>query len=264
MSRPSTAGDGPVKALVEFSRSGAARYMSHLDTARALRRSFARAGIGLALTEGLRPKVRLSLGLPLPVGAAGREELALAVLAPDLKIAGAGPDELAARLSSAAPEGVAFRRVEEAPSGLRLHPKLALYEWSFSARPEGMAAALEKFLSAAEVRVDRSSPKGSRTVDLRRYVVEPEFGEPGEDPGERPRLRFGIRHLEDGAARPREFLETLLVLAVAGTGGTSAGKAADDQRRPAGAQLERLGVVYDGLAPRGLAKEWLERDGQRG
>ena len=74
--------------LLTFARRGPARYLSHLDTSRAMQRTFARAGVPLALTQGMRPKPRLSLPLPLPVGAAGCEELAVVEL-PDGVPAGA-------------------------------------------------------------------------------------------------------------------------------------------------------------------------------
>ena len=99
--------EAPVTLLVEFARFGAARYVSHLDTARVLRRTFARAGVELALTHGLRPKARLSLGLPLPVGAAGCHELALAAVAATPGTAPAEGERLAAKLTSAAPAGIA-------------------------------------------------------------------------------------------------------------------------------------------------------------
>ena len=63
--------------LVAFARTGPARYLSHLDTSRAIQRTFARAGVPIALSQGMRPKPRLSLPLPLPVGAAGADELAV-------------------------------------------------------------------------------------------------------------------------------------------------------------------------------------------
>ena len=62
--------------LIRFSRSGPARYLSHLDTSRVVQRTFARAGVPIALSQGMRPKPRISLPLPLPVGAAGADELA--------------------------------------------------------------------------------------------------------------------------------------------------------------------------------------------
>ena len=63
--------------LITFARRGSARYLSHLDTSRVVQRTFARAGVPIALSEGRRPKPRISLPLPLPVGAAGASELAV-------------------------------------------------------------------------------------------------------------------------------------------------------------------------------------------
>ena len=63
--------------LLLFARRGPARYLSHLDTSRVVQRTFARAGVPIALTQGMRPKPRLSLPLPLPVGAEGGSELAV-------------------------------------------------------------------------------------------------------------------------------------------------------------------------------------------
>jgi len=76
--------------LLTFARSGPARYLSHLDTARAMQRVFARAGVPIALSEGMRPKPRISLPLPLPVGAAGRAELVV------VEVPGEGTDQLSA------------------------------------------------------------------------------------------------------------------------------------------------------------------------
>jgi uncharacterized protein (DUF2344 family) len=41
--------------LLTFSRGGPATYLSHLDTARAVQRTFARAGVPIALSQGMRP-----------------------------------------------------------------------------------------------------------------------------------------------------------------------------------------------------------------
>jgi radical SAM-linked protein len=241
--------------LVEFARFGAARYVSHLDTARALRRTFARAGVELALTQGLRPKVRLSLGLPLPVGAAGQHELALAVTASTVGEPRGENEELAEVLTSAAPPGISVTTVERVPDGLRLHPRVALYEWTFARPPAGLREAVEKFRSTAEVSVERRSPKATRTLDLRRYVVAPETFRSGGVTV----LRFGVRHRQDGAARPREVLDLLTAWATrAGADDVPGGSAGAGEDVPSSATLERRGVIYDGLAPRGSVREWLE------
>ena len=76
--------------LMSFGRDGPARYISHLDTVRVVQRTFARAGIEFALTQGMRPKPRLSLPLALPTGAAALDELAVVEVAEDTREAALG------------------------------------------------------------------------------------------------------------------------------------------------------------------------------
>ncbi len=265
--------------LLEFARGGPARYLSHLDTARALQRTFARAGLAPALTRGLRPKPRLSLGLPLPVGAAAVGELAVVDLPRD-----DGETEciaeMVARLQAASSPGLEIVSLERCSGGFRLRPTLAVYEWRTDVACELVDAAVRRFAAGADASVARSSPKGSRRVDLHRYVTHIEV-RPWEGGA---CLRFAVRHRADGAARPAEVLAHVLRGSEAGEADGSpwavlatalfaergddlvegASHTADDhavaQRsvRVIDAELIRLGVVYDGLAPRGLAQEWLE------
>lgn len=270
---------GAQRHLLEFARGGPARYLSHLDTARAIQRTFVRAGVRLALSHGMRPKPRLALGLPLPVGAAGLGELAVADLVPDADGQHVVVD--VAALAAAAPPGLEIVALRPCHRHLRLRPRLAIYEWSVDVWAGTLAAAAARLAAAASVPYVRTSPKGDRTLDLRRYVdaidVEPFNGG--------ARLRFAVRHLTDGAARPAEVLARLLewsggdefdgaerlVLPTApaddrareraghATEGPGGREADGRPARVVNAALTRLGVVYDGLAASGPAEEWLER-----
>ncbi len=51
-----------------FSKTGRARYISHLDLMRTFQRVFLRAGIRLRHTEGFNPHPYMVFALPLPVG----------------------------------------------------------------------------------------------------------------------------------------------------------------------------------------------------
>ncbi len=187
--------------LVWFARCGPASYLSHLDTARALQRTFARAGIDLALSQGFRPKVRFSLPLPLPVGAAGFDELAVAEVT-----AGAPPPSDAVRaLRAAAPEGLTPTRVRECSARVRPRPRAARYAAEVRGDAVILAAEAARFAAEDEVLVERTSPKGRRTLDLKRYIgdliVE---AVPGG-----ARICFSVRHRSDGAARPQEVVDLL-------------------------------------------------------
>jgi radical SAM-linked protein len=213
--------------LLTFSRGGPASYLSHLDTARAVQRTFARAGVPIALSQGMRPKPRISLPLPLPVGAAGCEELAVVEVPGDL------PEPAAAlrELRAAAPPGLmplAIAIVGEQ------HPRPQAVEAVYACVLEGDAgavrAAVERYASEVSVVRERVSPKGRRTLDLREYVGSA-AAEPA--PGG-TRISFAIRPRDDGAARPQEFID--LIAEWAGVD-------------PVIRSLERRRVTWKGMPP---------------
>lgn len=188
--------------LVGFTREGPARFLSHLDTSRAIQRTFARAGVPIALSQGMRPKPRLSLPLPLPVGAAGREEIAV------VETVEGGPEAAVAlsALRAAAPPGLT-------PTGITIveqgHPRpqavAAEYVCRVDGDPGAINAAVERFTREKTVPHERVSPKGRRVFDLKEFIgraaAEPVPGG--------ARLRFVVRHRHDGAAKPQEFVDLI-------------------------------------------------------
>jgi len=212
--------------LVRYDRDGAARYLSHLDTARALQRTFARAAVSVAQSQGMRPKARLSLGLPLPVGAAARDELVLVELAQP-------PDQgdlasLRDRLRAAAPAGLTVTQISWIAERPRLQPLRAEYECVVRGDPVALQRAVESFREREEVVVERVSPKGRKVVDLKRYV-EAVWARPRPDG---LHIGFTIRHTQSGAARPEELVRFLAECAGA---------------EPITRDLLRRGVAYRGL-----------------
>lgn len=57
-----------IKYRIRYSKTGAARFTSHLDVLRALTRTLRRAGLPVAFSAGFNPKPQLSFGPPLPLG----------------------------------------------------------------------------------------------------------------------------------------------------------------------------------------------------
>ena len=213
--------------LLTFARCGPARYLSHLDTARAVQRTFARAGVPLALSQGMRPKPRLSLPLPLPVGAAGLREIAVVEVPDDVP---GGAAALRA-LRAAAPPGL--EPTEIAIVGEQ-HPRPQVSEAEYACVLEGEAgalrAAVERYGREESIVRERVSPKGRRSLDLKEYVVDPavEEVEGGAE------VRFTVCHRQDGAARPQEFID--LIASWAGVD-------------PAMRGLERRRIAWKGLPP---------------
>ena len=84
-----------------FSKTGRAKYISHLDLMRTFQRAFSRAGIQIKHTEGFNPHPFVSIALPLSVGYSSQCEILEFGL-----VGGASYEEVPARLTAAMPEGI--------------------------------------------------------------------------------------------------------------------------------------------------------------
>ncbi len=216
--------------LVSFARGGPARYISHLDTMRVMQRTFARAGIELALSQGMRPKPRLSLPLPLPTGAAALDELAVVEVAEETSAAQVGARLGALRAAAAA--GLTIERLVVSAERPRPQAAAAAYECCLDAPCRAVNEALDGFAAEPHVQVLRESPKGRRTIELKEYVCELSAS-PG-DAG--TKLAFTLRYGPGGSARVDEVVAAL---------------AARLGIEPIVADLTRLRVTWQGL-PKGL------------
>ena len=222
--------------LVSFARRGPARYLSHLDTSRVVQRTFARAGVPIALSQGMRPKPRLSLPLPLPVGAAGAGELAVVEVPEGVAMTTGALKALRA----ASPPGFEPLGIAEVREG---HPRPQALAADYTCVLDGDAgaivAAVERYNETETAIRERVSPKGTRRLDLKDYAGDV-VATPVEDGA---RLGFTIRYRSDGAARPQELIDLIAEWA---------------EVEPAMRGLERLSIVWDhGLPspPAGQRKE---------
>ena len=84
-----------------FSKTGRAKYISHLDLMRTFQRAFFRSGIQIRHTEGFNPHPFVSIALPLSVGYSSQCEILEFGL-----VGGASYEEVPARLTAAMPEGI--------------------------------------------------------------------------------------------------------------------------------------------------------------
>ena len=218
--------------LVSFGRGGPARYISHLDTIRVVQRTFARADIEFALTQGMRPKPRLSLPLALPTGAAARDELAVVEVAGETQEGALGMHLVALRAAVA--DGFTIGRLVVAGERPRPQAVAAAYQCRLRAPCADVRGALEWFVDAPSVSVVRASPKGRKTVELKEHVCELSASPRDAD----TMLAFTLRYGPSGSARVDE-----VVTALAGRLGIE----------PLVLERTRLGVTWKGLPSRLLA-----------
>lgn len=149
-----------------FSKTGRARFISHLDLMRTFQRAFLRSGIHIKHTEGFNPHAFVSIALPLSLGYASQCEILEFGL-----LGGASMEEVPAKLNAALPEGIEVLECYEARRPVKA---LAWVDYALTLeydRPvaEKAQAALEELLGRESLVVQKKSKKaksGFTEVDL--------------------------------------------------------------------------------------------------
>lgn len=164
--------------LLFYSRTGPARYLSHLDTGRVLAIALRRAGLPLALTSGFNPRPIMEFAPPLPVGVAAEREPVLFALKKYFT-----PAEITIRLNNSLPPGFAVQAVGEWDGQTRpAHLTRARYRLQLKARGRPVVEwqrAVKRLLAAPHLPVERKSEKGTKTVDIRPGLYELQVEEKG-------------------------------------------------------------------------------------
>jgi radical SAM-linked protein len=142
-----------------FEKKGRAVFLSHLDLLHVLQRSFSRAGIRCAYSEGFNPHMQLRLPVPLPLGHEGLRELL------EVKILdGPEPQSLCAAINPFLPEGIsiiqAFLPVMKAS-------EMAFADYLVKADLSAFdMAELERYLGSGEVVVMKRTKRGESLANI--------------------------------------------------------------------------------------------------
>ena len=149
-----------------FSKTGRAKYISHLDLMRTFQRAFFRAGIPIKHTEGFNPHAFVSIALPLSVGFSSECEILEFGL-----LDGVGEDEVPARMNAALPEGIIIHRCYKAERPIKQLTHLnyiVAFDYETGV-PTGAETALKEMLGRDSLVVTKKSKKaktGFTEVDL--------------------------------------------------------------------------------------------------
>ncbi|MEC9488135.1 MAG: TIGR03936 family radical SAM-associated protein [Halanaerobium sp.] len=159
---------------LQFSKSGDLKYISHLDLMRLLTRSFRRARLPIAFSDGYNPKPKISMGPALPVGVSGLKEYFDLELRQELE-----PDKVLARLNQVLPVGILISRAVEITrdvASLVARINRASYQLSYPAEgitAEGLDDAFRKLFSQKEWKIERiRHKKKNRILDLKPLILE--------------------------------------------------------------------------------------------
>lgn len=159
-----------------FSKTGRARYISHLDLMRTFQRGFSRAGIQIKHTEGYNPHPFVSIALPLSVGFSSQCEILEFGL-----VGGCTAEELPAKLTAVLPEGIEILECYPAQRKLKelSHLNYVMVMEYVEGSPLEGGIALREMLSLDSLVIQKRSKKaksGFTEVDIipmiQSYCVE--------------------------------------------------------------------------------------------
>ena len=194
------------KLRIRYAKRGRLRFTSHRDFARAFERAVRRAGVPIAFSSGYSPHPKISYANASPTGAATEAEYLEIGLTRECD-----PEAVRAELDASLPPGLDVLEVVVAAGQGSLADRLQASEWSIELTGvdvEAAAAAVEAFLAADVVEVERMTKKGLRTFDARADVLALEAlaGDGGDVPC--AILKVVLRH-DTPSVRPDDVLAGL-------------------------------------------------------
>jgi radical SAM-linked protein len=154
---------------IRYAKRGPMRFTSHRDFARAFERAIERANVPIAYSQGFTPHPKISYASAAPTGTASEAEyLEIGLQAP------VDPDALVRALDAALSPGLdVLDAVPVAVPG-GLSDRIEAGAWRIDlpgVDPDELGKAVDAFLAADEVVVERLTKQGMRSFDVRAAVV---------------------------------------------------------------------------------------------
>jgi len=153
---------------VRYAKRGRLRFTSHRDFGRAFERAVRRAGVPIAFSSGFSPHPRISYAGAASTGSASEAEYLEIGLTRRCD-----PSAVRADLDAALPDGLDVVDVVEVDGG-SLAEQLEASVWTVQlpgVEPSDAQAAVDRFLAAEVVEVERMTKRGLRRFDTRAAVV---------------------------------------------------------------------------------------------
>lgn len=148
-----------------FSKTGRAKYISHLDLSSVIIRAMKRTKLPIWQTEGFNPRTYVTFMLPLSLGQEGLHE------AMDFRLTEDVPySEVKDRLNAALPPDIRVTEIT-VPKDKNTDITAARYQIDFTADPEKLRSLCEK----EHILVEKRTKKGSAEVDLKPLMTDVEF-----------------------------------------------------------------------------------------
>ncbi|HZK18221.1 MAG TPA: TIGR03936 family radical SAM-associated protein [Clostridia bacterium] len=162
------------KYRIKFARLREARFVAHLDIARAFERAVRRTGEPMVFTKGFNPHPKISFAFPAQVGITAQEEFVDIELSKSVV-----PEEFASKLNDVLPKGITVIKVRpvcgKAPSLMSLL-KSATYRVSAGLlnpiQEHRLMKDVESFLGFTEINVDRVRKGKKSIINIREGILK--------------------------------------------------------------------------------------------
>jgi radical SAM-linked protein len=228
------------KLRIRYAKRGRLRFTSHRDFARAFERAVRRARVPIAFSSGYSPHPKISYANASPTGAATEAEYLEIGLTRECD-----PDAVLAELDASLPPGLDVLEVVVAAGQGSLADRLQASKWSIELKGVDVAAAtsaVEAFLAADVVEVERMTKRGLRTFDARADVLALDVRAGADDDGPCAILEVVLRH-DTPSVRPDDVLAGLR-----SRGGLQVEQTPVATRSAQGPLDQKTGMVGDPLA----------------
>ncbi len=184
---------------LEFAKTGAARYISHLDLQRAFSRAIRRSGLPVKLSEGFNPHYVVSFASALALGMESSCECVEMALAKNVTA-----EEFLLRMAKALPPGLEARRAvvlaEGAPK-LMAALRTAEYTVDVDGDTAAIAQAVKELLDEKQVMAEKTSKGVTKTIDIRGMIEDISWLD--------GRLVLRLAAAPEGSLRPELVLDVL-------------------------------------------------------
>ena len=200
------------KIRFRFAKQGPLRFLSHLETMRALTRALRRAGMPMQHSQGFHPQPLLNFATALPVGVESTGEYGDITL-----FEAVDPADFQARLNAVLPETMRMLDATAVPlkaTSLMSEPLAAQYSVDVPVRllpgdGASLSARVRDLLARDDIPMQRWHKKGPRQVNIRPGIVRlnalPAVGETVT-------IDMLVREEADAKAKPQEVIGALLGL----------------------------------------------------
>lgn len=188
-----------------FAKTPAMRYTSHLDLIRALERTFRRAELPLAYTQGYNPHPRINLISALPLGYTSECEIADVQLEADIPA-----QEILLALQQTAPPGIEILSVQEITGHQPAMQTLllaSLFIVTLPDPPADLESRIEILLASSELTRQRRG----KSYNLRPLIET--LCRLEDNPEGHTRLHMRLAARQDATGRPEEVLKALGIAA---------------------------------------------------